>query len=416
MLEQLGVLGCRVVDAAASGENKRLIHNAYELLWDGIELLADPSTTLAIAEVTANLCHALEMEEEYPRDAKLSESEKATNRRERTEQQKRTYHGKRFDDPISSVEEVILSSLRTKSSGFSGRIPMDDDSVVSNYEFKSQNEEAPRTQRPFPGSTLNGKTDVAFLRERIEDRAFQSRRKKNLKDGKITRQATQTMSNVSSTIRTQQGTPTKENKTEEVDIEDSASVDPPLTTSVGGILRSAKNYSVTEGSTRQRKNNETSTDFFYRVLDDTMSSPKLRNDMPRKRQSRYTVKNSLSDAVSQEQKRKKRNLPLIIVAIALAISLATLLGCFGLYGIIQFVGTRNNMPSISFPRVPVLSSMPNIFSRSEQSEVVIRIVREVVHVDVNGNILSTLPDELTPAGDVEKVKECLSSSLDEKKK
>jgi hypothetical protein len=44
-LDQLSVLGCRLVDAAASGTNKQLIHDVYDLVWSGVEVLADPQST-----------------------------------------------------------------------------------------------------------------------------------------------------------------------------------------------------------------------------------------------------------------------------------------------------------------------------------------------------------------------------------
>jgi hypothetical protein len=44
----------------ASGSTKQLIQNSNSLMWQGIELAVDPSTTAALSEVTAQLCHALE--------------------------------------------------------------------------------------------------------------------------------------------------------------------------------------------------------------------------------------------------------------------------------------------------------------------------------------------------------------------
>jgi hypothetical protein len=378
-LEQLGVLGCRLVDAAASGENKRLIHDAYELIWNGIELLADPSTTLAVAEVTANLCHALEMEEKYPRNANLSESDKANNRRERNEQQRRTYHGKMFDDSIFSVEECILSSLRTRS-------PVSDDESL---EIEND------IEIPRPAHTLEGKTDVKFLREKIEDRAFLNRRRKNLK---YSRQTTPMISNLSSLRTPQNQEPDNGNdgvKEEKIDpdIEDAASFEPPLTaTRVTSISVANREYRSSSG----QKEGETSTDFFYRVLDDTFSSNKIKIKSPRERKKPVAKKSTSSSATPQKSTSKKRNISAIIIVMLVISGFLLAFGGFAIYGALHyFFGAASISLSHLFSGIPPLSqpSIPAAPTTSQQSEVVIRIVREIVHVDSDGNVIKTIPDE-----------------------
>jgi hypothetical protein len=113
-LDQLSVLGCRLVDAAASGTNKQLIHDVYDLVWSGVEVLADPQSTLAAAEVTAYLCHALEMENALPRpNHDTAAGPNATRRYQRNAQQSQTYGTQTqvLQDPDATVEQVILSSL-----------------------------------------------------------------------------------------------------------------------------------------------------------------------------------------------------------------------------------------------------------------------------------------------------------------
>jgi len=68
LLHHVSVLGCRVVDAASTGPAKKLMHDISDSLWSFVELLADERTTVAVAEVTAYLCHALEMEHSLYRD------------------------------------------------------------------------------------------------------------------------------------------------------------------------------------------------------------------------------------------------------------------------------------------------------------------------------------------------------------
>jgi hypothetical protein len=139
-LDQLGLLGCRIADAASAGTNHQLAHRGAELAWATAELLSDPHTTCAVAEVTAYLCHALEMEHAHLRDddrdrdssdARPSKSrddnndpganprhtwwcERSRKRRARDQQQRATYQSSVLlphSNPPATVEEAILSSL-----------------------------------------------------------------------------------------------------------------------------------------------------------------------------------------------------------------------------------------------------------------------------------------------------------------
>lgn len=104
-LEQLSTLGIRLLDAASSGKAKQLLQDTRNLAWRGIEMANDPSTTLALAEVTAHLCHALE------------DTQKALNptpRKHRNTQNRSVYLNpyQMADFPEQvTMEEVILSCL-----------------------------------------------------------------------------------------------------------------------------------------------------------------------------------------------------------------------------------------------------------------------------------------------------------------
>jgi hypothetical protein len=112
LLDQLGILGCRLVDVASSGKNKQLIGHLTECVWSGIEVLADPSTTLALAEVTANLCHALEMEDALRETNEQHSHSSPQKRWHRNQQQQEAYVTRMLiHDPSATVEQVILSSL-----------------------------------------------------------------------------------------------------------------------------------------------------------------------------------------------------------------------------------------------------------------------------------------------------------------
>jgi hypothetical protein len=125
LLDQWSVLGCRLVDTAASGRNKQLVHDVSAMIYSACELLADPSTTLALAEVTAYLCHALEMEDAAMHQADKDEADQqAARRHERDAYQRATYVDPvLLQDPDVTVEQVILSSLgmsRASATAFRG--------------------------------------------------------------------------------------------------------------------------------------------------------------------------------------------------------------------------------------------------------------------------------------------------------
>eukprot|EP00978_Attheya_sp_CCMP212_P038178 scaffold186698_cov55-Attheya_sp.AAC.2 len=130
LLEHVAVLTCRIADAASTPAAKQLYHNLPEAIWAFFELAADPHTTLALAEVTAYLCHALEMEHVLHRPAerrqlsaqnqkfiRLKRKRRARQRHERNRHHRATYLDPVMlhdaDDGIDAptVEQVILSSM-----------------------------------------------------------------------------------------------------------------------------------------------------------------------------------------------------------------------------------------------------------------------------------------------------------------
>jgi hypothetical protein len=114
-----------------------MICDFNEVAWSGVEVLADPSTTLALAEVTAYLCHALEMQDATrtlgntttatTRTSATMNSKTSTThsfidlplspyrkrrRQNRHALQERIYtRPALLSDPDATVEQIILSSL-----------------------------------------------------------------------------------------------------------------------------------------------------------------------------------------------------------------------------------------------------------------------------------------------------------------
>jgi hypothetical protein len=164
LLEQMSVLGCRIVDAASVGRNKQLFHDFYEALWAGFELAADPSTTVALAEVTACLCYALEMEEAYHRRKDPSAKRAAKRRHELNRYQRQTYVDPDLTrDPDSTVEQVILSSL-----GGGIGPEADSSSVPSNIAWDHHDTGTTESERDTTG-TADG--DVKVPPEDLNDAA-----------------------------------------------------------------------------------------------------------------------------------------------------------------------------------------------------------------------------------------------------
>jgi hypothetical protein len=132
-LDQVGRFYCRVVDAASLGTNRELVQRLTALVWSMCELFADPQTTCALAEVTAYLCHALEMEQVrlQREDQERPLEDRSRIRRSRDSQQRTTYQDPVLLDrsyPPATVEQVILSSLGYRiSDAADNHLPHDDD-------------------------------------------------------------------------------------------------------------------------------------------------------------------------------------------------------------------------------------------------------------------------------------------------
>lgn len=110
-VQQVCIWACRVLQAASHGRNQQLLHNAAAAFVSASQTLADPQTTLALAQVTAYLCYALEMEQEFQQQQK--QKNPSTRQRERhayeqtTNVQRETF----VRNPDATVEQVILSSI-----------------------------------------------------------------------------------------------------------------------------------------------------------------------------------------------------------------------------------------------------------------------------------------------------------------
>lgn len=141
-LDQLGILACRFGDAMASGKSKEFLLNVKDLIWTSIELASDPSTTLALAEVTAHLCHALmEVDDSFT---------KATSRAVRNTRNEKAYLDSSLmtkDYPFESMERIILSSL-----GMGGNDDERDDHDESTSDIGNGVDDSVSTEQSIPSN------------------------------------------------------------------------------------------------------------------------------------------------------------------------------------------------------------------------------------------------------------------------
>jgi len=118
-LRQSAVTGCRVLDALP--QFRELAHDVPQLACSMAQLLDDPHTTVAVAQVAAYLLHALEMEHAngyrrsvQSKEQRREEAEKSSRRRrERSRRQQATYDDARavLTDPNATVEQALLASI-----------------------------------------------------------------------------------------------------------------------------------------------------------------------------------------------------------------------------------------------------------------------------------------------------------------
>ncbi|KAL7557862.1 hypothetical protein ACA910_010913 [Epithemia clementina (nom. ined.)] len=125
---QATITACRILEAANSGRVQQALLDGQELLWATLALWADPETMAAVAEVTAYLCYALEMENAIlDGSAAVSSSSHSQTKQQRRQRQLHRHQQRRKNrgifqkttyqdrillrNPNTTVEEAILSSL-----------------------------------------------------------------------------------------------------------------------------------------------------------------------------------------------------------------------------------------------------------------------------------------------------------------
>lgn len=465
-LEQISVMGCRVVDVAAMGKNKKLVHDLLDLVWSGIELANDPATTVAFAEVAAYLCHALEMEDAaihaIAKEREEINRTAAMKRRERDQYQTATYQIPMIQNPNATVEEVILSAFgviqnsveeaKLHNGEFDNGIP---GSVVLGSEDGGESERGPsRAMTPAPAegqvSEANSTADdaedtpeenaigiatndidVNYLREKIHKRVEDTKKEHiQTRRSLIPVDTSKLPTLFANTDAVDDG---------KKDIEELAPIAQELTPkhrnnnslhfeeSVEGQREGnvdsadTLNEHVPEAPSRQvrskPKEGETPVAHFYRVLDEVLVDERKKaatkvlkstgsssfDEEDKDNLAPETLKRHVQEHRSEKRRSAKgsgmhpaiekfikENEMLVCGLVLGALAFSLVFFAFGCYGAYVFV----------FPPKPVHVPVPvpeptglgggihvPLVVHGNENEYVIRIVREVVHVDAKGETL-----------------------------
>ena len=443
--EQLSILGCRLLDAAASGKSKQLLHDTKDLAWKGIETATDPATTLALAEVTAHLCHALE-------DAQ--ESLNPTPRAVRNAQNQATYL-----DPLQmsdypqylSMEEIILSCLGKDEETTMDPEEQDAFSIPSNVVW---NEEQTATAESEQGwKDRKEKVDTEYLRERILSRRRQQQRVENqisaISSAKSSVASTglpaDPLPTIPSNENGEKSQPGNENEGRVQPRYDTDISKKEIQTSKGKdddiedfefdqIPKEAKRSKIRarEGNlTKTQSEDLPASQQFYRVLDDMLAQNRSKRDVLRDFDKDRGGLDAFKLLRAKVNKLKNLNKPKsrargqrgfqrfslrqkVVIALG-----AIVIGClfcvclaFSAYGAYKFLEGSSTLRTLSRGKstpIPSERSIPHISSGN--TEVVIRVIREVVHVREDGSVIESILDQPRPLSEeeIEKATECIAT-------
>ncbi len=139
-LDQLCVYWIRVLQVLSSGKTQQLILDCKTVVQSLAQVLNDPQTTTAWAEVTAYLCYALEMEQ-----AKMTLNNNPQQRHDRDVYQQNLHHARlsllhrtKPDGTPITVEEAILSSMGKLPDDLPTQIVCNDDDDEHENEDPSE--------------------------------------------------------------------------------------------------------------------------------------------------------------------------------------------------------------------------------------------------------------------------------------
>jgi hypothetical protein len=498
--EQLAIAGNRLIDALSNGRNKLLLHDLQQAAVSAGELLADPATTVALAEVTAYLCYALEMEDqqiqidERQHGSKDSKSTRARNprRKERDGYQRAAVVNRETLDTGFTVEEVLLSSLGVpqvdplcrEGVAVPSSILVEPQNLSSSIRNHCDDSLDPLVlPRPAPlqfHERARSDVHVQVLREGIHHRAMHLSAESNDRTA-IMHSANasvqpnpfdETTSPLESLVIAEKLTVDVEElgvvytvdenndnsvveknappRRKRTFVKASLYDDEPEEERTEQEGDAMHRFSQLHPDRQVRKEGESANEHFYRILDEILAqkrneaveniiateiaagtdvknrgSLRVRGEVPA---NGGTIKERLLALRSKKMKtsgngmkrdalrtnpmilktKEKRFILAAIATVVLLLSFWFGMGCYGIFSLFQ---RSVYLPPLSFGSAgPAAARQP----ATQPQEVVIRVVKEVVHVNAEGTVMGKGPWKPKPGGseepvDFQKVAECVAA-------
>jgi hypothetical protein len=460
LFDQVAITMVRALEILANPRVQLLVHDSRHALAALATLLADPVATSALAEVTAYLCYALEQEE--PSSLHGMEQQKrrhvyqtALNQRDTIDQH-----------PTMTVEEAILSSLEpavpiihdgddflrrrvgiesplsSQKESSSQQFPLWDtaSSIRHHVEHTKQDNKATATAAVAAVASdmddwcekVQRNVDVQYLREMIEERAMARQSSKNpvpqMEDMIVTVNNKSNINPASTTGATKSAPRHRidvetvvSDEDDEVAMEQHGDGPPPAAAKSPG-----------DGTDQLRFAGEAPMDQFERIVNEILLERRRQNTLSLSAHHTAAgatsstppppaavVRRTMAKTAKQRQPKSGGQL-LVLLGVMAILGIATLwfgFGCLGVYLYWQHHHHQHHQQQ----RPPNAMAVPESSSPSGVNaghhDIVIRVVREVVHVDTNGKVLGRglLPKSPHSAGaptpeEYEKVAACVAEA------
>lgn len=371
--DQIAVAMTRILEVLSNPRCRLLIHDWRQAIASVATILADPVATTALAEVTAYLCYALEREQTQ------QDNQRRRHRYQTSMNQRDTVH----KHPTMTVEEAILSSLdptpmtsdTADESTNDVNLPWDTASSIRNQV----EEDAADSSMDWKDKARRD-VDVQYLREMIEERAMEQQSQRAMEDIAME--------------RSKEANASRERVHVETVSEEDSREDNVVTFTSANKESTSQEQKVGP----LRLDGEAPIDQFERILNDILVERRS-GGVPLSRHS--TVNKKVTPTRSPLKKPKPKQSGgrlLVFIGIGLVLGIGTLwfgFGCFGVY-----------LYRIHYHHTRQLST--------NQHEIVVRVVKEIVHVDAKGKTLGHgipgLSSNDATGEEIEKVAACVADA------
>jgi hypothetical protein len=480
LFDQWAITIVRALEILANPRVQLLVHDGRHAIAALATLLADPVATSALAEVTAYLCYALEQEEPsslhgLEQQKRRHVYQTSLNQRDTIDQHPTMTVEEAILSsldpavvPIMKNERIdgygdflrrrvgIESPLSSPEESSSQQLPLWDtaSSIRHQVEHKQDNKAtAAASDMDDWYETAKRNVDVQYLREMIEERAMARQSSKNPAPPMEDMVVTVNTNNNCTTSATKSAPRHRVDVETVVSDEDDDNVDmeqhhPTAMTDGDGPSPPAGAKSPVDGTDQKlRLAGEAPMDQFERIVNDILTERRRQNTLSSLAHHNTAVpadgaavatsssppppaavlRRTMAKTAKPRQPKSGGQL-LVLVGVMAILGIATLwfgCGCLGVYLYWQHYHhhQHHHQPQ---QRPPNAMAVPESSSSSSSSssavnaghhDIVIRVVREVVHVDTNGKVLGRglLPKSPQNAGgptpeEYEKVAACVAEA------